>query len=149
MILHRKDGDVLDKKDNEKRNFAFLLDPVTSDLINSHLDESGLTSRSQFVERAVKLYCHTLDGKEDRLFFDEEIVTILRAIVRESEAKLSSHLRSMDISLSVLSVLFAANLAEMTNEDIAVMRRDAIRYVDENRRARSVVTALREQRGDE
>lgn len=145
MILHRKGDDVLGKK----QNYAFLLDPVTSDLINSHLGTSGLTSRSQFVERAVKLYCHTLDGKEDRLFFDEEIVTILRAIVRESEAKLSSHLRSMDISLSILSVLFAANLAEMTNEDIAVMRRDAIRYVDENRRARSVVTALREQRGDE
>ena len=147
--MHIKEGGILDKKDNTKRNYVFLLEPTTSDLINSHLGASGLTSRSQFVERAVKLYCHTLDGKEDRLFFDEEIVTILRAIVRESEARLSSHLRSMDISLSILSVLFAANLAEMTNEDIAVVRRDAIRYVDENRRARSVVTALREQRGDE
>lgn len=139
----------MDKSDNPKRNYAFLLNPKTSDLINAHLDVSGLTSRSIFVERAIQLYCHMLDGTEDRLFFDDEIVSIIKAIVKESEAKLSSHLRSMDISLSVLSVLFAANLVEMSDEDIALMRRDAIRYVDENRRARSVVTALKEQRGDE
>ena len=137
------------KSSVKKHDYTFYFDTRTSDLIDTHLGPSGAKCRSAFVEEAIQLYCNKLDSKESRMFLDDEIIRVIRAIVKETEAKLSSHLRSMDISLSVLSVLFAANLVEMSDDDIALMRRDAIRYVDENRRARSVVTALKEQRGDD
>ena len=49
----------------------------------------------------------------------------------------------------MFAVLFAANLLEMPKEDIEQMRKEAIRYVDENFRAKSFVIALEEQREDE
>ena len=49
------------------------------------------------------------------------------------------------ISLSMLAVLFAANLSGMQKEEIESLRRDAVEYVDDNFRAKSFVTALTEQ----
>ena len=136
------------KSANKKRNYAFLLEPEISDLINAHLGANEQISRSEFVAKTVRLYCNKLDNHETRMFLDDEIVSSINANTRDAEERIFSHLQSMDISLSVLSVLFAANLANMSNEDIALMRRDAVRYVTDNHKAKSFVTALREQQGE-
>ena len=49
----------------------------------------------------------------------------------------------------MLSVLFAANLTGMTDEEFQMMRKIAVQYVDENRRAKSFVTALKDERSSE
>ena len=69
----------------------------------------------------------------------------MRVIVKDMEGRIFSHFRSQDISLSMLAVLFAANLSGMQKEEIESLRRDAVEYVDENFRAKSFVTALTEQ----
>ena len=46
----------------------------------------------------------------------------------------------------MLTVLFAANLANMSKEEIAQVRKEAVEYVDDNFRAKSFVVAQREQR---
>lgn len=137
------------KSEKLKQPHTFHLSPQINMLIDTHLDPSGASSRSRFVEEAVELYCNKLDNKETRMFLDDEIVNVIRAIVKEAQGILLSNVRSIDISLSMLNLLFAANLVDMTETDIALMRRDAIRYVDENRRARSFVTAWRDQKGDD
>ena len=103
-------------------------------------------SRSEFVEAAVKFYCSVLDTESNQAFLGEEIIRTMKAIVSDMEGWIFSHFRSQDISLSMLAVLFAANLADMTDEEVALLRKLAVNYVDENRRAKSFTVALHDEK---
>ena len=132
--------------ERKKRDFTFYLTPETSEKIDAHRILEGKVSRSEFVETAINFYCGVMDANENRAFLGDEIIKAMRVIVKDAEGRIFSHFRSQDISLSMLAVLFAANLADMPKEDIELMREEAIRYVDENFRAKSFVVAQREQR---
>ena len=131
--------------DNQKRDYTFYLPPETSAKIDAHRCLEGKMTRSEFVDKAVNFYCGVLDADNDRAFLGDEIVKAMRAIVKDTEGRIFSHFRSQDISLSMLAVLFAANLSGMQKEEIESLRRDAVEYVDDNFRAKSFVTALTEQ----
>ncbi len=109
------------------------------------MKELGKSSRSEFVEEAVNFYCGVIDANTHRSFLGDEVIKTMKAIVRDMEGRIFSHFRSQDISLSMLAVLFAANLTGMTAEEIAEQRKLAVQYVNENRSAKSFVTALREE----
>ena len=132
--------------ENQKRDYTFYLPPETSAKIDAHRCLEGKTTRSEFVDKAVNFYCGVLDADNDRAFLGDEIVKAMRAIVKDTEGRIFSHFRSQDISLSMLTVLFAANLANMSKEEIAQVRKEAVEYVDDNFRAKSFVVAQREQR---
>ncbi len=131
--------------DNQKRDYTFYLPPETSAKIDAHRCLEGKMTRSEFVDKAVNFYCGVLDADNDRAFLGDEIIKAMRAIVKDTEGRIFSHFRSQDISLSMLAVLFAANLSGMQKEEIESLRRDAVEYVDDNFRAKSFVTALTEQ----
>ena len=131
--------------ENQKRDYTFYLPPETSAKIDAHRCLEGKTTRSEFVDKAVNFYCGVLDADNDRAFLGDEIVKAMRAIVKDTEGRIFSHFRSQDISLSMLAVLFAANLSGMQKEEIESLRRDAVEYVDDNFRAKSFLTALKEQ----
>ena len=131
--------------ENQKRDYTFYLPPETSAKIDAHRCLEGKTTRSEFVDKAVNFYCGVLDADNDRTFLGDEIIKAMKAIVKDTEGRIFSHFRSQDISLSMLAVLFAANLSGMQKEEIESLRRDAVEYVDDNFRAKSFVTALTEQ----
>ena len=131
--------------ENQKRDYTFYLLPETSAKIDAHRCLEGKTTRSEFVDKAVNFYCGVLDADNDRAFLGDEIIKAMKAIVKDTEGRIFSHFRSQDISLSMLAVLFAANLSGMQKEEIESLRRDAVEYVDDNFRAKSFVTALTEQ----
>ena len=131
--------------ENQKRDYTFYLPPETSAKIDAHRCLEGKTTRSEFVDKAVNFYCGVLDADNDRAFLGDEIIKAMKAIVKDTEGRIFSHFRSQDISLSMLAVLFAANLSGMQKEEIESLRRDAVEYVDDNFRAKSFLTALKEQ----
>ena len=132
--------------ENQKRDYTFYLPPETSAKIDAHRCLEGKMTRSEFVDKAVNFYCGVLDADNDRAFLGDEIIKAMKAIVKDTEGRIFSHFRSQDISLSMLAVLFAANLSGMQKEEIESLRRDAVEYVDDNFRAKSFVVAQREQR---
>ena len=107
------------------------------------------SSYSDFLEDAVIFYNGVCDTKENRAFLGDEIIKAMKAIVHDSEGRIFSHFRSQDISLSMLAVLFAAGLSHLTSDEIDYLREQAVEYVDNNFRAKSFVTALREERHEE
>ncbi len=132
--------------ERKKQDYTFYLMPETSEKIDAHRILEGKVSRSEFVEAAVNFYCGVMDANENRVFLGDEIIKAMRVIVKDAEGRIFSHFRSQDISLSMLAVLFAANLSGMTKEEISSLRKDAVAYVDENFRAKSFVVAQKEQR---
>ena len=133
--------------ENQKRDYTFYLPPETSAKIDAHRCLEGKMTRSEFVDKAVNFYCGVLDADENRAFLGDEIIKAMNAIVKDAEGRIFSHFRSQDISLSMLAVLFAANLVGMDREEITELRKEAVEYVDENFRAKSFVVALNEQEG--
>ncbi len=133
----------------KKRDYTFHLYPEVSEQIEKHMKIAEKSSRSEFIEAAVRFYCAALDTDDHQALLGEEVIRTMKAIVKDVEGRIFSHFRSQDISLSMLSVLFAANLTGMTGEEIDEQRKLAVRYVDENRRAKSFVVALRESENGE
>lgn len=127
-----------------KREFRIRKEVL--DLIEKRKSSGEYETYSDFIEDAVVFYNGVLDSNENRYFLGDEIIKAMKAIVQDSEGRVFSHFRSQDISLSLISVLLAANLAEMTQEEIEVARKRAIEYVDKNFRAKSFVVALKDER---
>ena len=123
-----------------KSKYAFWLKPEVNSLIDSHLNGD---SRSDFVEQAVRHYCGVLDTKGNQNFLGDEILRSMRTIIRDTEGRIFSHLRSLDISQSMIAELIAAYLQELTPKEIADMKKNAVRFVDDNFRAQSFVEAWR------
>lgn len=130
----------------KKHDYTFYLFPETNAKIDSHLSAADKQSRSEFVDSAINFYCGVLDTEYNQSFLGEEITRTIKAILNDMEGRIFSHFRSQDISLSMLSVLFAASLADMTDEEISALRKMAVRYVDDNRRAKSFTTALHDEK---
>ena len=134
------------EQDSPRTRRGFRLHPEVLEMVERRKASGEYETYSDFVEDAIVFYNGVLDADENRAFLGDEIIKAMRVIVKDAEGRIFSHFRSQDISLSMLAVLFAANLADMPKEDIELMREEAIRYVDENFRAKSFVVAQKEQR---
>ena len=133
------------EQDSPRTRRGFRLHPEVLEMVERRKASGEYETYSDFVEDAIVFYNGVLDADENRAFLGDEIIKAMRAIVKDTEGRIFSHFRSQDISLSMLAVLFAANLSGMQKEEIESLRRDAVEYVDDNFRAKSFVTALTEQ----
>ena len=138
--MSNKTKNTTKSANGNKSKYAFWLRPEGNALIDSHANGD---SRSDFVEQAIRHYSGVLDTKGSQDFLGDEIVRTMQAILRNTEGRIFSHLRSLDISQSMIAELIAAYLQEMTPEEIAVMKKNAVRFVDNNFRAQSFVEAWR------
>ena len=133
------------EQDSPRTRRGFRLHPEVLEMVERRKASGEYETYSDFVEDAIVFYNGVLDADENRVFLGDEIIKAMRVIVKDMEGRIFSHFRSQDISLSMLAVLFAANLSGMQKEEIESLRRDAVEYVDDNFRAKSFVTALTEQ----
>lgn len=133
------------EQDSPRTRRGFRLHPEVLEMVERRKASGEYETYSDFVEDAIVFYNGVLDADENRAFLGDEIIKAMRVIVKDMEGRIFSHFRSQDISLSMLAVLFAANLSGMQKEEIESLRRDAVEYVDDNFRAKSFVTALTEQ----
>jgi len=133
------------EQDCPRTRRGFRLHPEVLEMVERRKASGEYETYSDFVEDAIVFYNGVLDAEENRAFLGDEIIKAMRVIVKDMEGRIFSHFRSQDISLSMLAVLFAANLSGMQKEEIESLRRDAVEYVDDNFRAKSFVTALTEQ----
>ena len=112
------------------------------DIIKARKESGEFVSENVFVEKAILFYDEVLKAEDGRAFLGDEIIKAMKAISQNSEGRLFSHMRSMDISLTMLTLLFAYNLADMSEAEVSELRREAVEYVNNNRRAVPFITAL-------
>lgn len=116
------------------------------DIIKARKESGEFVSENVFVEKAILFYDEVLTAEDGRAFLGDEIIKAMKAISQNSEGRLFSHMRSMDISLTMLTLLFAYNLADMSEAEVSELRREAVEYVNNNRRAVPFITALRAEK---
>lgn len=116
------------------------------DIIKTRKESGEFVSENVFVEKAILFYDEVLKAEDGRAFLGDEIIKAMKAISQNSDGRLFSHMRSMDISLTMLTLLFAYNLADMSEAEVSELRREAVEYVNNNRRAVPFITALRAEK---
>ncbi len=115
-------------------------------IIKARKESGEFVSENVFVEKAILFYDEVLKAEDGRAFLGDEIIKAMKAISQNSEGRLFSHMRSMDISLTMLTLLFAYNLADMSEAEVNELRREAVEYVNNNRRAVPFIAALRAEK---
>lgn len=137
---------MIENKTESKIRKNLRLPQKVIDIIKARKESGEFVSENVFVEKAILFYDEVLKAEDGRAFLGDEIIKAMKAISQNSEGRLFSHMRSMDISLTMLTLLFAYNLADMSEAEVNELRREAVEYVNNNRRAVPFIAALRAEK---
>ncbi len=96
------------KKEDKKLRFALYMCPETLDKIEQIYKESDCSSRSEFIEKAIRFYIGYLTAEDKANFLPNMFLSNMRAIVSESDNRHSRMLFKMSVEMAILMNLFAA-----------------------------------------
>ena len=149
----RENGGIAKENDGvtaEKMRFAVYLFPETMKTINSLYKGDSCSTKSEFIEKAVRFYCgYLLQNKPELVeYLAPQIGTITDGIIKGSEQRLSRALFKLAVEVGVQTYVLAA----INDIDESTLFKLRSMVTDEIRRINGVINfenAVRYQRSDE
>ena len=134
----------------EKIKFPLYVFPDTMEKVDMLYKFDNCSSRTEFIEKAVRFYCGYLLNKESTAteFIAPQLAVITEGIVKGSEQKLSRALFKVAVEVGALTHMVAA-INEIDDDTLHKLR---IMCVDEVKRINGIINfekAVRYQRSDE
>lgn len=134
----------------EKIKFPLYVYPDTMEKVDMLYKFDNCSSRTEFIEKAVRFYCGYLLNKESTAteFIAPQLAVITEGIVKGSEQKLSRALFKVAVEVGALTHMVAA-INEIDDDTLQKLR---IMCVDEVKRINGIINfekAVRYQRSDE
>ena len=132
----------------EKIKFPLYLHPDTMQQVEMLYRLDNCTSKTEFLEKAVRFYCGYLQSENVADFLAPELVSMLDGIVKGTEQRLSRGLFKVAVELGAITHM----LAVIHEIDDDTLRRLRAMCVDEVKRINGVINfekAVRYQRRDE
>lgn len=133
----------------EKIKFPLYVFPDTMEKVDILFKHDNCSSKTEFMEKAIRFYCGYLLNKESCAtdFVAPQLATITDGIVKGSEQKLSRALFKLAVEVGVQTHMLAA----VNDVDDETMRRLRIMCIDEVKRINGIINfekAVRYQRSD-
>ena len=149
----RENGETAKEFDGviaDKIRFAVYLFPETMKTINSLYKGDSCSTKSEFIEKAVRFYCgYLLQNKPELVeYLVPQIGTITDGIIKGSEQRLSRALFKLAVEVGVQTHVLAA----INDIDDSTLYKLRDMVTDEVRRINGIInfeSALRYQRSDE
>ena len=149
----KKSTDVAEENDGvtaEKIKFPLYVFPETMKTVDILYKSDNCSSRTEFMEKAIRFYCGYLLNKESTAteFIAPQLASITEGIVKGSEQKLSRALFKVAVEVGALTHMVAA-INEIDDDTLQKLR---IMCVDEVKRINGIINfekAVRYQRSDE
>ena len=149
----KKSTDVAEENDGvtaEKIKFPLYVFPETMKTVDILYKSDNCSSRTEFMEKAIRFYCGYLLNKESAAteFIAPQLAVITEDIVKGSEQKLSRALFKLAVEVGALTHMLAA-VNEVDDETLKKLR---IMCVDEVKRINGIINfekAVRYQRSDD
>ena len=134
----------------EKIKFPLYVYPDTMEKVDMLYKFDNCSSRTEFIEKAVRFYCGYLLNKESTAteFIAPQLASITEGIVKGSEQKLSRSLFKLAVEVGALTHMVAA-INEIDDDTLHKLR---IMCVDEVKRINGIINfekAVRYQMSDE
>ena len=149
----KKNADIAEENDGvtaEKIKFPLYVFPETMKTVDILYKSDNCSSRTEFMEKAIRFYCGYLLNKESAAteFIAPQLAVITEDIVKGSEQKLSRALFKLAVEVGALTHMLAA-VNEVDDETLKKLR---IMCVDEVKRINGIINfekAVRYQRSDD
>ena len=103
----------------EKKKFATWLYPETIEKVEALYRKEGCTSRSDFIEKAIRFYIGFLTAEDPSSYLPNMFLSNMRAIVSESDDVQNSLLFSMAVEIAIMQNV----IASMQDIDPASLKR--------------------------
>ena len=92
----------------EKQKITVWMYPETCDNIEMHYRGDGCTSRSLFIEKAVRFYIGYLMADKDITYLPNAFLSNLKNVVMESEKRQKRELEFLAIEIALIETIMAA-----------------------------------------
>lgn len=120
--------------ENSKQRFGLKIFPETLETVDLLYQHDNCSSRSEFIEKAVRFYCGYLLNKEHTVteFIAPQLAEITEGIVKGSEQKLSRAMFKMAVELGALTHMLAAlnNIEDETLFKLRQMCTDEVKRIN-------------------
>ena len=109
-----------------KKSYNFYLTPEENEMIDASLVPADASSRSEFVEKAIRYYAASLGADMHKEILSEELIRVIRDNIKNAENHIASTLFKMAGEQAVLNLLIADRLiGEIDHDGIREYRNDA------------------------
>lgn len=112
----------------DKIKFAAYLYPETLDKIKELYRGDDCSSKSEFIEKAVRFYIGYLTAEDKSNYLPNMFLSNMRAIASESDNRMSRMLFKLTVELAMIMNLMAANY-EIDPETLERLRGSCVREV--------------------
>lgn len=112
----------------DKIKFAAYLHPETLDKIKELYRGDDCSSKSEFIEKAVRFYIGYLTAEDKSNYLPNMFLSNMRAIASESDNRMSRMLFKLTVELAMVMNLIAANY-EIDPETLERLRGSCVREV--------------------
>ena len=109
-----------------KKSYIFYLTPEENEMIDASLVPADASSRSEFVEKAIRYYAASLGADMHKEILSEELIRVIRDNIKNAENHIASALFKMAGEQAVLSLLFADRIVgDIDRDELRAYRNDA------------------------
>ena len=112
----------------DKIKFAAYLHPETLDKIKELYRGDDCSSKSEFIEKAVRFYIGYLTAEDKSNYLPNMFLSNMRAIAYESDNRVSRMLFKLTVELAMVMNLIAANY-DIDSETLERLRGSCVREV--------------------
>ena len=151
MGCNKKEVLHLNETDNRKevkRKFALWIKESTLDMVQNIYKEDNCSSRSEFIEKAIRFYAGYVSGKEATAYLPPALVAAMRGTVQDSENRIARLLFKLAVEVNMMMNVLAAGM-EISDEDLKTLRARSVREVKQTNGRISFKDAIDYQRGVE
>ena len=108
------------------KSYIFYLTPEENEMIDASLVPADASSRSEFVEKAIRYYAASLGADMHKEILSEELIRVIRDNIKNAENHIASALFKMAGEQAVLSLLFADRIVgDIDRDELRAYRNDA------------------------
>ena len=128
-----------------KRKFALWIRPSLLEEVDSLYKSDNRTSRSEFMEKALRFYMGYLSSQENQDYLADVIPSTVKGIVDESSNRMGRLLFKMAVEQAVTSNILAA-VCEVDQQELERLRNQCIQQIRKTNGMISFEQALRWQK---
>ena len=117
---------------SDKQKFALYITPQSMDTVNMLYKSDNCSSRSEFIEKAVKFYTGYICASKSVNYISPLLTSMLDSVVLNSEQRISRNLFKIAVELGKLSHMIAA-ANEVDDDTVAELHKmcvDEVRHIN-------------------
>lgn len=137
----------VEEKQEVKRRFQLWIKPSTLDLTEQFFHQDNCSSKSEFIEKAIRFYIGYVTSNHAQDYFSQVIPATVKGIVDESANRTGRLLFKTAVELAVMENILAA-VCDVDQGELKRLRGQCVKEVKAANGMISFEQALRWQKGD-